>query len=61
MRIDTKFQSDDFIYEVTAYDLKQVSASSSGEKMATSGVRAEQRTVIQFCFESRMIPLETLK
>ena len=58
MRFVTKFVSDDVIYEVTAYDLNK---SSSGETMATSGVRAEQRTVIQFCFESRMIPLETSK
>ena len=28
--------------------------------MATSYVRAEQRTVIQFCFESGMTPLHTL-
>ena len=28
--------------------------------MATSYVRAEQQTVIQFCFESGMTPLDTL-
>ena len=39
---------------------KQVSVSSQGEKIATSDVRAEQRTVIQFCFESGMTPLDTL-
>ena len=29
--------------------------------MATSDVRAEQRTVIQFCFESGMTTLDTIK
>ena len=29
--------------------------------MATSDVRAEQRTVIKFCYESGMTPLDTLK
>ena len=28
--------------------------------MATSYVRAEQRTVIQFCYDARMTPLDTL-
>ena len=28
--------------------------------MATSYVRAEQQTVIQFCFESRMTPIDSL-
>ena len=40
--------------------LKQVSASWSGEKMAMSDVRAEQRIVIEF-YESGMTPLDTLK
>ena len=35
---------------------KQVGVSSSGEIMATSYVRAEQRTEIQFCFDSGMTP-----
>ena len=39
---------------------KQVGVSSSGEIMATSYVRAEQWTEIQFCFDSRMTPLDTL-
>ena len=39
---------------------KQVGMSSSGEIMVTSYVRAEQRTEIQFCFDSGMTPLDTL-
>ena len=39
---------------------KQVGVISSGERMATSYVRAEQQTVIQFCFDSGMTPLDTL-
>ena len=39
---------------------KQVGVSSIGEIMATSYVRAEQRTVIQFCYDSGMTPLDTL-
>ena len=39
---------------------KQVGMSSSDEIMATSYVKAEQRTVIQFCFDSGMTPLDTL-
>ena len=39
---------------------KQVGMSSSGEIMETSYVRAEQRTDIQFCFDSGMAPLDTL-
>ena len=34
--------------------------SSISEMMATSYVRAEQRTVIQFCYDSGMTPLDTL-
>ena len=42
-RILTKFQSDDIIFELTAYD-----QSKSLRARATSDVRAEQRTVINF-------------
>ena len=39
---------------------KQVGVSLVGEIMATSYVRAEQRTVLQFCYDSGMTPLDTL-
>ena len=39
---------------------KQVGVSSISEIMVTSYVRAEQRTVIQFCYDSGMTPLDTL-
>ena len=35
--------------------------SLSGEKMGTSDVRPEQPTLIQYCFESGIKPLDTLK
>ena len=54
MHIVIKFQSNDGIQS------KQVNASSSREKMATSDVRAEQQTVIQPYFESGMTLLNTL-
>ena len=39
---------------------KQVGVSSIGEIMATSYVRAEQQTIIQFCYDAGMTPLDTL-
>ena len=45
---------------MTAYN-ENNSVQARAVKNATSDVRAEQRTVVQFCFESGMIPLDTFK
>ena len=58
-RIVSECQSEFIINELTAYDQNK-SGQAPVVKMATSYIQGEQRTEIQFCFESGMTPLDIL-